>query len=186
MSTTTAAVERYQPSLTETEQLTLLGFLAGYRGYIRDAYTLDLRQYTAWCWQHHHRLFDMRVVSRSRASPVAACCSSRTGKSSVAVEIAETLERWGGVLRCVGSRHELGSDLRDQSDSDERTVSDRVRFGLVPDGGVTHVTGTKPRIDAKPRSDVGDLLRYDLAEALSRRGGIVVHHEVREEVEDRD
>ena len=52
MSTTTAAVERYQPSLTETEQMTLLGFLAGYRGYTRDAYTLDLRQYTAWCWQH--------------------------------------------------------------------------------------------------------------------------------------
>ena len=62
MSTTTAAVERYQPALTETEQMTLLGFLAGYRGYTRDAYTLDLRQFTAWCWQHHHRLFDMRRV----------------------------------------------------------------------------------------------------------------------------
>ncbi|MBA3286578.1 MAG: hypothetical protein H0U21_00955, partial [Acidimicrobiia bacterium] len=44
MLTTTAAVERYQPALTETEQMTLLGFLAGYRGYTRDAYTLDLRQ----------------------------------------------------------------------------------------------------------------------------------------------
>jgi len=62
MSTTTAAVERYQSALTETEQMTLLGFLAGYRGYTRDAYTLDLRQFTAWCWQHHHRLFDMRRV----------------------------------------------------------------------------------------------------------------------------
>ena len=62
MSTTTAAVERYQPALTETEQMTLRGSLAGYRGYTRDAYTLDLRQYTAWCWQHHHRLFDMRRV----------------------------------------------------------------------------------------------------------------------------
>ncbi|MBA3604813.1 MAG: tyrosine-type recombinase/integrase [Acidimicrobiia bacterium] len=62
MSTTTTAVERYEPALTETEQTTLLGFLAGYRGFTRDAYTLDLRQYTAWCWQHHHRLFDMRRV----------------------------------------------------------------------------------------------------------------------------
>ena len=29
MSTTTTAVERYEPALTETEQTTLLGFLAG-------------------------------------------------------------------------------------------------------------------------------------------------------------
>jgi hypothetical protein len=51
MSTTTStAVERYQPVMSEAEQTTLLGFLAGYRGYTRDAYTLDLRQFTAWCW----------------------------------------------------------------------------------------------------------------------------------------
>ena len=50
--TTTTAVERYQPVMTDLERTTLLGFLAGYRGYTRDAYTLDLRQFTAWCWQH--------------------------------------------------------------------------------------------------------------------------------------
>jgi hypothetical protein len=33
MSTFTAVVERYQPVLTELEQSTLLGFLAGYRGF---------------------------------------------------------------------------------------------------------------------------------------------------------
>ena len=52
MSTTTttgSAVERYQPVMSEPEQTTLLGFLAGYRGYTRDAYTLDLRQFTSWC-----------------------------------------------------------------------------------------------------------------------------------------
>ena len=27
-------------------------FLAGYSGLTRDAYTLDLRQYTAWCTGH--------------------------------------------------------------------------------------------------------------------------------------
>ena len=62
MSTITAAVERYRPALTEPEQVTLRGFLAAYRGYTRDAYTLDLRQFTAWCWQHDHRLFDVHRV----------------------------------------------------------------------------------------------------------------------------
>ena len=48
--------------MSEAEQTTLLGFLAGYRGYTRDAYTLDLRQFTAWCWQRQHRLFEVRRV----------------------------------------------------------------------------------------------------------------------------
>ena len=63
MSTTSStAVERYQPVMSEAEQTTLLGFLAGYRGYTRDAYTLDLRQFTSWCWQRQHRLFEVRRV----------------------------------------------------------------------------------------------------------------------------
>ena len=63
MSTTmTTAVERYQPVMSKVEQTTLLGFLAGYRGYTRDAYTLDLRQFTSWCWQRQHRLFEVRRV----------------------------------------------------------------------------------------------------------------------------
>ncbi len=45
MFTTTTAVERYRPALTEPEQVTLRGFLAAYRGYTRDAYALDLRSY---------------------------------------------------------------------------------------------------------------------------------------------
>jgi integrase/recombinase XerD len=66
MSTTTTAVERYQPALSDTERMTLLGFLAGYRGYTRDAYALDLRQFTAWCWQHQQHLFDVRRVDIER------------------------------------------------------------------------------------------------------------------------
>ena len=42
--------------------MTMLGFLAAYRGYTRDAYALELRQFTAWCWQHDHRLFDVHRV----------------------------------------------------------------------------------------------------------------------------
>ena len=59
---TSTAVERYQPVLSEVEQTTLLGFFAGYRGFTREAYTLDLRQFAAWCWQHGVRLFDVRRV----------------------------------------------------------------------------------------------------------------------------
>ena len=33
--------------LSDVERMTLLGFLAAYRGYTRDAYALDLRQFTA-------------------------------------------------------------------------------------------------------------------------------------------
>ena len=62
MSTYTTAVERYQPVLSEVEPSTLLGFLAGSRGFTRDAYTLDLRQFTAWCWQHDRLLFDVHRV----------------------------------------------------------------------------------------------------------------------------
>ena len=62
MSIPTTAVARYQPVLSDVERMTLLGFLAGYRGFTRDAYALDLRQFTAWCWQHDRRLFDVRRV----------------------------------------------------------------------------------------------------------------------------
>ena len=62
MSTPTTALARYQPVLSDVERMTMLGFLAGYRGYTRDAYALDLRQFTVWCWQHDHRLFDVRRV----------------------------------------------------------------------------------------------------------------------------
>src|SRR5262245_19653970 len=62
MSSPTIAVQRYQPVLSDVERTTLVGFLAGYRGFTRDAYTLDLRQFTAWCWQHDRHLFDVRRV----------------------------------------------------------------------------------------------------------------------------
>ena len=38
-----------QPVFTDAERLALAGFLAGYRGLTREAYGLDLRQFTSWC-----------------------------------------------------------------------------------------------------------------------------------------
>ena len=49
-----------QPVFTESERLALAGFLAGYRGLTREAYTLDLRQFTAWCRSRSLPLFSVR------------------------------------------------------------------------------------------------------------------------------
>ena len=58
--TTSAALVPAAPVFTSTERLALAGFLAGYSGLTRQAYELDLRQYTSWCHQHHLRLFQSR------------------------------------------------------------------------------------------------------------------------------
>lgn len=44
------------------ERLALVGFLAGYRGLTRQAYTMDLRLFTAWCTDHGLALFGVRRV----------------------------------------------------------------------------------------------------------------------------
>ncbi len=46
---TTAALVRAEPVFSGQERLALAGFLAGYSGMTREAYALDLRQFTAWC-----------------------------------------------------------------------------------------------------------------------------------------
>src|SRR5712672_3877259 len=43
------ALATIQPPFTDPERLALAGFLAGYRGLTREAYALDLRQFTTWC-----------------------------------------------------------------------------------------------------------------------------------------
>jgi hypothetical protein len=51
MTTTTpsTALVMIQPAFSNPERLALAGFLAAYRGLTREAYTLDLRQFTTWC-----------------------------------------------------------------------------------------------------------------------------------------
>jgi hypothetical protein len=41
------ALATIQPAFTDAERLALAGFLAGYRGLTREAYALDLRQFTS-------------------------------------------------------------------------------------------------------------------------------------------
>jgi hypothetical protein len=54
------ALATIQPGLTDAERLALAGYLAGYRGLTRDAYALDLRQFTTWCRTHSLALFAAR------------------------------------------------------------------------------------------------------------------------------
>ena len=59
-ATPSTAPATIQPAFTDPERLALAGFLAGYRGLTREAYTLDLRQFTAWCRDRSLALFAVR------------------------------------------------------------------------------------------------------------------------------
>ena len=59
-ATTSTALAPIQPAFTDAERLALAGFLAGYCGLTREAYTLDLRQFTSWCRAHSLPLFSVR------------------------------------------------------------------------------------------------------------------------------
>ena len=54
------ALVTIQPAFTDSERLALAGFLAGYRGLTREAYALDLRQFTTWCRARSLPLFAVR------------------------------------------------------------------------------------------------------------------------------
>jgi integrase len=59
-TTSSTALATVQPVFTDAERLALAGFLTGYRGLTREAYTLDLRQFTAWCRSRSLPLFSVR------------------------------------------------------------------------------------------------------------------------------
>jgi len=59
-TTTTTVLVPIQPAFTDAQRLALAGFLAGYRGLTREAYALDLRQFTTWCRAHSLNLFAVR------------------------------------------------------------------------------------------------------------------------------
>jgi integrase len=75
------------PLFTVAERQALAGFLSGYSGLTRGAYTLDLRQYTAGCTLHGLHLFaakradiesfrgDMEAAGRARATIARRLCT---------------------------------------------------------------------------------------------------------------
>ena len=54
------ALVAIQPAFTDAERFALAGYLAGYRGLTREAYALDLRQFTSWCRSRSLSLFSVR------------------------------------------------------------------------------------------------------------------------------
>ena len=54
------ALVTIQPAFAGAERLALAGFLAGYCGLTREAYALDLRQFTIWCRTRSLALFAVR------------------------------------------------------------------------------------------------------------------------------
>ena len=84
---TTAALVPVQPAFTDPERLALAGFLAGYRGLTREAYALDLRQFTTWCRARSLDLFsvrradiesfarDLEAKGRARATVTRGLCT---------------------------------------------------------------------------------------------------------------
>ena len=77
------ALATIQPAFTDPERLAL----AGYRGLTREAYTLDLRQFTTWCRARSLPLFavrradiegfarDLEARGRARATVTRRLCT---------------------------------------------------------------------------------------------------------------
>jgi integrase/recombinase XerD len=86
-ATAPASLVPVQPVFTESERLALAGYLAGYRGLTREAYTLDLRQFTSWCRTKSLPLFSVRradietyareleALGRARATVTRRLCT---------------------------------------------------------------------------------------------------------------
>ena len=81
------ALATIQPVFTDPERLALAGFLAGYRGLTREAYALDLREFTTWCRARSLNLFavrradiegfarDLEARGRARATVTRRLCT---------------------------------------------------------------------------------------------------------------
>jgi integrase/recombinase XerD len=86
-TTTSTALVPAGPVFSEPERLALVGFLAGYSGLTREAYTLDLRQFAAWCHRRKLALFavrradiecfgrDLEAAGRARAKVTRRLCT---------------------------------------------------------------------------------------------------------------
>ena len=76
-----------EPVFANADRLALAGFLAGYTGLTREAYALDLRQFTTWCRARSLGLFavrrgdiegfarDLEARGRARATVTRRLCT---------------------------------------------------------------------------------------------------------------
>jgi hypothetical protein len=89
------------PRLHRPERLALAALLAGSRGLTREAYALDLRQFTSWCRARSLVLFtvrradiegfarDLEAKGRARATVTRRCAPSPVYKYAVEEELLD-------------------------------------------------------------------------------------------------
>ena len=112
-TTHSTALATIQPSFTDAERLALAGFLAGYRGLTRDAYTLDLRQFSGWCRARSLSLFSVRradIETFARELEALGCSATRWLGTSASRWVGMTgdgkgpADGVGGARWCSGCR----------------------------------------------------------------------------------
>jgi len=108
------ALATIQPAFTDAERLALAGFLAGYRGLTREAYTLDLRQFTSWCRARSLSLFavrradiesfarDLEARGRARATVTRRLCTIAGFYNYADLRIMPTFARSGWSVGVIG------------------------------------------------------------------------------------
>ena len=106
-----AALAMIQPIFTDAERVALAGFLAGYRGLTREAYALDLRQFTTWCRARSLSMFaarradiegfarDLEERGRARATVTRGCPPSPGSTSTRSRENSSAARR---LRTCAG------------------------------------------------------------------------------------
>jgi integrase/recombinase XerD len=101
------ALATIQPVFTDAERLALAGFLAGYRSLTREAYALDLRQFTTWCRARSLAPFAVRRADiESFARELEARGRARATVTRRLCTIAENLQvrRGRGTPRALTRR----------------------------------------------------------------------------------
>jgi len=184
-TTPSTALVTIQPVFTESERLALAGFLAGYRGLTREAYTLDRRQFTAWCRLRSLSLFSVRradietfareLEARGRAAPPSpgGCAPSRgsigtpSRKNSSIIPRPHTSADPGWIMR---SRTIVSSGSAASGTGSRPTPS------RSPQRSSSH-TRRADRATVEPRQvrtliDRLAVVRHELAGGKGRAGGI--------------
>jgi hypothetical protein len=112
-TTTFTALATVQPMFTDSERLALAGFLAGYRGLTREARTLDLCQFTAWC-----RIRSLSLFSVRRAD-IETFARDLEAKGRARATVTRRLDLPGWRADAAGASCQLMVDgVNDQLESD--------------------------------------------------------------------
>jgi integrase/recombinase XerD len=102
-ATPSTALTTIQPAFTDAERLALAGFLAGYRGLTREAYTLDLRQFATWCRVRSLALFAVRRAD------IEGFARELEARGRARATVTRRLSAIAGVLPVRGRRGTPGS-----------------------------------------------------------------------------